>query len=330
MGKSKPVPAFRVSPGESDTVTRRGGTVNPEFASAAVTRSRLSFTSPAGNPTIVQCGNPCATSTSTQTSDASIPRTDAERMAASMRPTVKLRRRRAAPNGCASDRRTAVPVRAASPFVLTSLALRGYPAAMRVALIIVALLLGLGVAVVAIGALLPRDHVATMTARIAAPPDAVWIAITTPSDFPRWRADVQRVELLPRTPTGPSWREHSKDGAMTMVVDIADPPRHLVTRIADEGLPFGGRWEYRIEPDGAGGSNVTITEHGSVYNPLFRFVSRYIMGHTATIESYLRALGKRFGSEPASVVVARALDALPERGAIWVVHRKGPTVSRTR
>ena len=90
---------------------------------------------------------------------------------------------------------------------------------------------------------------------------------------------------------------------MTMVVDIAPPPRHLVTRIADDGLPFGGRWEYRIEPDGAGGSNVTITEHGSVYNPLFRFVSRYIMGHTATIESYLRALGKRFGSEPAPVVV---------------------------
>jgi len=28
------------------------------------------------------------------------------------------------------------------------------------------------------------------------------------------------------------------------------------------------------------------------------------MGRTATIESFLRALGKRFGSEPAPVVVA--------------------------
>jgi hypothetical protein len=41
-----------------------------------------------------------------------------------------------------------------------------------------------------------------------------------------------------------------------------------------------------------------------VYNPLFRFISRYVMGHTATIESYLRALGKRFGDEPTPVPVA--------------------------
>jgi uncharacterized protein YndB with AHSA1/START domain len=188
--------------------------------------------------------------------------------------------------------------------VLTSLTIRGYPAAMRLALIIAASLLGLVALVTVVGALLPRDHVATMTARIAAAPDAVWMAITTPAAFPRWRADVQRVELLPPAPTGPSWREHSRNGTITMVVDVADPPRRLVSRIADEGLPFGGRWEYRIEPDGAGASRVTITEYGSVYNPLFRFISRYVMGHTATIESYLRALGKRFGDEPTPVLVA--------------------------
>jgi len=30
-----------------------------------------------------------------------------------------------------------------------------------------------------------------------------------------------------------------------------------------------------------------------VYNPLFRFVSRFIMGHTATIEKYQRDLAGR-------------------------------------
>jgi len=68
MGRSNPVPAFLVSPGDRLTVTRRAGTLKPELASAAVTRSRLSFTSPAGKPTIIQCGSPGATSTSTQTS----------------------------------------------------------------------------------------------------------------------------------------------------------------------------------------------------------------------------------------------------------------------
>jgi hypothetical protein len=41
------------------------------------------------------------------------------------------------------------------------------------------------------------------------------------------------------------------------------------------------------------GSELRITEEGEVYNPIFRFVSRFIMGHTATIDSYLSAVRKR-------------------------------------
>jgi uncharacterized protein YndB with AHSA1/START domain len=158
--------------------------------------------------------------------------------------------------------------------------------------------------VVLIGALLPRDHVATLSARIAATPDVVWNTITDPATHASWRHDVSRVEMLPSVATGPSWREHSKNGDITMVVDVAEPPRHLVTRIADKGLPFGGAWDYRIEADGPAASRVTITENGSVYNPVFRFVSRFIMGHTATIDAYLRALGRKFGDEPTPAVVA--------------------------
>jgi len=69
-----------------------------------------------------------------------------------------------------------------------------------------------------------------------------------------------------------------------------------VAHIADKGLPFGGSWDYRIEPVGAG-SRITITENGEVYNPIFRFVSKYFMGHTATIDKYLTALAKRTGDQ---------------------------------
>lgn len=61
----------------------------------------------------------------------------------------------------------------------------------------------------------------------------------------------------------------------------SEPPSHLVTLITDKGIPFGGSWDYRIVPDGAG-SRITITENGEVYNPTFRFMSKYVMGHTAT------------------------------------------------
>jgi uncharacterized protein YndB with AHSA1/START domain len=174
---------------------------------------------------------------------------------------------------------------------------------MRLTLIILGSIAGLIVLVVITGALLPRDHVATLTARIAAPPPAVWTAITDAASFPKWRTDVIKVELLPPAPTGPSWREYSRDRGLTMVVDEASPPRRMVTRIADQGLPFGGKWIYEIAPDGDAASRVTITEAGSVYNPIFRFVSRFIMGHTASIDAYLRALGKHFGTEPTPVVV---------------------------
>ena len=158
--------------------------------------------------------------------------------------------------------------------------------------------------VVVVGALLPRDHVATVTARIPAPPVDVWRTISTPERFPEWRTDVSRVELLPPGPHGPSWREHSRNGAITMMVDVAEPPAHLVGRIADEHLPFGGYWDYRIEADGPGASRVTVTEHGFVTNPLFRFMSRFIIGHTATLDQYLRALGKKYGSDAAPTVIA--------------------------
>jgi hypothetical protein len=44
-------------------------------------------------------------------------------------------------------------------------------------------------------------------------------------------------------------------------------------------------------------TRVRITEDGEVYNPIFRFVSRVVMGHTAMLDSYLRALGKAVGQE---------------------------------
>jgi uncharacterized protein YndB with AHSA1/START domain len=175
---------------------------------------------------------------------------------------------------------------------------------MKLTFLILGSIAGLIALVAIIGALLPRDHIATVTARIAAPPAAVWGVLTDPASFPTWRADVTKVELLPATATGPSWREYSRHGAITMVFDLAEPPRKLIGRIADEGLPFGGRWIYEIVPDGDTASRVTITEAGSVYNPIFRFVSRFIMGHTASIDAFLRALGRHFGAEPTPTVVA--------------------------
>lgn len=174
---------------------------------------------------------------------------------------------------------------------------------MKWVLVVLAVVGGLVALVAIAGAMLPRDHVATMTATIPATPDKVWEALTDVAAYPTWRSDLERVEVLSTDPL--SWREHGKQGSMTLAIETLEPPHRLVGRIQDQGMPFGGAWEYVVVADSAdsGKSLVTITERGWVSNPVFRFVSRYIMGHYATLDTYLRALGRKFGAD---VVPVRA------------------------
>ena len=165
---------------------------------------------------------------------------------------------------------------------------------MKWVLIGLAIVVGIVVIVAVVGALLPKAHVATRKARFKQPPEVVWNAITDIESYPSWRADVKKVERLPNRDGRTVWREIGGHGSITLEVIESDPPRRLVGKIADPDLPFGGSWTYEI---GAAedGSTLTITENGEVYNPVFRFVSKFIMGHHKSLEDYLRAMGKKFG-----------------------------------
>jgi hypothetical protein len=166
---------------------------------------------------------------------------------------------------------------------------------MKWLLISLAAIFAIALIVAGIGALLPRQHIATRRARYRQSPETIWQAITTYQDFPKWRTEVQSVEPI-TTSGNTAWREKGRNGEIPIEIVEAQPPSRLVTRIADPKLPFGGTWTFQITPTPEG-TELAITENGEVYNPIFRFVSRFIMGHTATIESYLRALGKKFGED---------------------------------
>ena len=60
MGRSNRPPSFGTSAGARLTVMRPPGSSKPEFASAARTRSRLSFTAVAAMPTMEKPGRPFA------------------------------------------------------------------------------------------------------------------------------------------------------------------------------------------------------------------------------------------------------------------------------
>ena len=171
---------------------------------------------------------------------------------------------------------------------------------MRWLLVVLAALAGIVLLVVVAGMLLPKEHTARSHAAINAPPDSVWRALTDVAAFPTWRDDVSRVEILPTTNGKKAWREVGKHGTIAFEETVAERPRRLVARIADPSLPFGGTWTYDVAPETAG-SRVTITEDGVVHNPVFRFMSRFVFGHHATQEAYLRALGRKFGHDATPV-----------------------------
>jgi hypothetical protein len=131
--------------------------------------------------------------------------------------------------------------------------------------------------IAAIGAMLPRNHTASRTLRVRRPPQDAWTALTTAmstSDVP--------VDILE-----------------------SDPPRKLVSKVKDTETMFGGTWTVAIAPvdgpstgSGQAGATITITEDGWVGNPIFRFVSRFVMGHHATLDGMLTSVAKQFGEEP--------------------------------
>jgi len=162
--------------------------------------------------------------------------------------------------------------------------------------IIVGVIVVLGGAVFIAGSMMPQNHTASRTARLSQPPESVWAVITDVPAFPSWRKDVAVVEKLPPRDGKVVWKETSRSrNSLTFEAETAEAPRHLVTRIADKGLPFGGSWDYAIVPDGSG-SRITITENGEIYNPIFRVVSR-AMGYTSTLDAYLESLAAKLGDK---------------------------------
>jgi len=162
---------------------------------------------------------------------------------------------------------------------------------MKWILFAIAALAALVAVMAAIGAMLPRAHRATRRARFHQSPEALYAAISGP---PNWRSGLKNFGSLPDQNGRKQWWEESQGQRITYELLEDAPPARRVTRIADKSLPFGGTWTLEISPDAAG-SALRVTEDGEVYNVIFRFMSRYVFGHTATIDKYLLDLGRKFG-----------------------------------
>jgi hypothetical protein len=148
-----------------------------------------------------------------------------------------------------------------------------------------------------IGSRLPKSHVASRSILLRKSPQEVYAVVRDFGSAPQWRSDVKQMEV--EAPQGGPvyFREVGKNGTVNYALVEDVPAQRMVTRIRDTDLGYSGQWTYLFAPEN-GGTRVTIREDGEVSNVLFRFMSRYVFGHTATMDSYLTSLAKRFGDEP--------------------------------
>jgi hypothetical protein len=165
---------------------------------------------------------------------------------------------------------------------------------MRILLVVIGGVVVVALGVVVIGSLLPKQHVVSRIASYHAAPEQLFSLIVGPQN---WRPDVLRCEAVPDAGGRELMRETTRGGE-TITYELLDrtPPLSIKRRIATENLPYSGTWTYSLQSN-SGVTTVRITENGEVYNPVFRFMSRFVLGHTATMDAYLRALGKATGQE---------------------------------
>jgi hypothetical protein len=156
------------------------------------------------------------------------------------------------------------------------------------------LLIGIGVLlasvlfVVIVGALLPKAHTASRSAVFKAAPEQLFALIDGPQT---WRSNVRKYEPVDAANDRRQWRETDNHGQIVTYEAVErHPPSLLKIRIITAGLPYSGTWTLNLEPIEES-TVVRITEQGEVYNPVFRFISRFVIGQTRTIETYLRDLG---------------------------------------
>ena len=143
------------------------------------------------------------------------------------------------------------------------------------------------------GSMIQKEHSATCTIEVPAPPEQVFTAITDWKSLMTWNKQVTAVSELPG---GGGWVETMGSMTIPLRVEKSEASRLLVVRIADEGLPFGGTWTHRLERTSQG-TKLVSTEDGFIKPAPFRFIAHFFLGYHKTLTDYQKALAVKFGSQ---------------------------------
>lgn len=161
---------------------------------------------------------------------------------------------------------------------------------MALPLTLLAALMFLATTPVAVGLFLPRRHTVSRRVVIQQPREAIWARIADFASQAAWRPDVKRPLRLDDLNGHEVWREA---GDLALETVESTPPSRLVRRVVPNRM-FSGTWTVTLQ-QAPGGTEVAVTEDGEVHHPLFRTVSRFIIGYDRSVTGYLTNLTRSFG-----------------------------------
>lgn len=160
-------------------------------------------------------------------------------------------------------------------------------------------LVGLVAIALAIGALLPRQHVASRSVGISQAPETVFAVLDAIADFPTWSRDVKKVEILAGEDGLELVRQTLASGATRKIQTILrEPPAKLVRELVGGHRSIRGRWIYEVFPEREG-CRVVLREEADLENPIVRLIAG-VLARTAFADRHLEDLAQRF-SESAVV-----------------------------
>lgn len=148
-------------------------------------------------------------------------------------------------------------------------------------------------AIYMIGRSLPAEHVAVRSYDIDADVQDVAARVRSVQYQPRWRGKITRIEVLSHAADAVRYVEHTGGEAIAYQLERLGE-RKFESRITSTDLPFGGRWLISLEPIDQRSTRVSIREEGVVHSAVYRAASRYLFGHTATMDAYLSDLERSF------------------------------------
>ena len=113
--------------------------------------------------------------------------------------------------------------------------------------------------VVVVGAMLPKAHTASRTARVAMPPEALYALLSDVDRYQSWRPDVKSLQRLPDRDGRPAWMEDV--GGMKIPLHFERMERPSLLVVAHRRIRSRVRRHLDVS-DRAGAGRVRPDHHG--------------------------------------------------------------------